>query len=167
MKNRGTNLAPSKPYNVRKKLRRIKSSKKPRRALKAFKLVPGACEFNAGDKRLVWTLPIQLISPNVQMGWHTKHSMNSRIKKKMLVLKPKDIEQVKLPCKITLIRIGPRCFDFDNLVYCFKMVRDFVSDILRPGMAPGQADADESLIKFEYNQENNRAYGFKIVFDYA
>ena len=62
-----------------------------------------------------------------------------------------------------MIRIAPRYIDDDNLVYSMKSFRDYIADLLIPGLAMGRADAD-SRLKFEYGQEkgNIREYALRI-----
>jgi hypothetical protein len=64
--------------------------------------------------------------------------------------------KIKTPCKITLIRTGGKKMDYDNLVSCFKYIRDAIAEIIHPGLAIGRADDDES-IEWKYEQE----IGFK------
>ena len=68
-----------------------------------------------------------------------------------------------LPCHVILTRIAPRFLDkYDNLPMAFKYCVDIIADIIKPGYAPGRADAKD--ISFAFNQEKGkiREYGIKI-----
>jgi len=73
------------------------------------------------------------------------------------------VEEIKLPAKITLTRIAPRFLDYDNLVTAFKHIRDVVADLLIPGLAKGRADGDERL-EWLYLQKKgiSKEYAIKI-----
>lgn len=60
---------------------------------------------------------------------------------------------------IKLIRQAPRLLDDDNLAYAFKHIRDCISDILYPGLAPGRADQH---FQFTYSQRKG-PYGIEII----
>lgn len=69
-----------------------------------------------------------------------------------------------LPCHVILTRIAPRYLDkYDNLPMAFKYCVDIIADLIKPGYAPGRADATD--ISFVFNQEKGavREYGVKIV----
>lgn len=73
---------------------------------------------------------------------------------------------ISLPCVVKLTRIAPRSLDDDNLRSAFKIVRDCVSDRIKPGLAPGRADAKD--ITFEYDQKKGKPkeYAIKIEIFY-
>ena len=60
-----------------------------------------------------------------------------------------------LPCLVTITRISPRSYDHDNFVASAKGLRDILSDLVIPGLAPGQADADPR-ITWHYKQEKGK-----------
>lgn len=70
------------------------------------------------------------------------------------------LEEVPLPCEITLVRHSMRFYDDDNLRGAFKYVRDAVSEFAIPEKTvdkngkrmSGRADSDER-IKWGYRQE--------------
>ncbi len=108
---------------------------------------------SSSEKKFEWVLPIRLDSPNKSMHWRQRHSKNKRIERMLRFhLKP-EIKECKLPCIFILTRIGPRKMDHDNLIYSFKKTRDVLSDLMIPGLAPGQADSD-SRLRWIYEQEN-------------
>jgi hypothetical protein len=59
------------------------------------------------------------------------------------------------PCTVTLIRIGPRNLDGDNLQGAFKGTRDGIADWL------GVNDGDETKVLWKYAQERG-PYGVRI-----
>lgn len=62
---------------------------------------------------------------------------------------------ITTPCIITLMRYGHSKMDFDNLVGCFKRIRDAVAERIHPDLPPGRAD-DDPLIEWVYKQEIDR-----------
>lgn len=69
--------------------------------------------------------------------------------------------KVKVPCTVTLIRIGPKYLDDDNLAYAFKSIRDQVGSLILPHKALGQADGRGTGISWAYGQEIG-PYGIRI-----
>lgn len=73
---------------------------------------------------------------------------------------------LKLPpmksAKITFIRISPRSLDYDNLLYAFKNVRDYIADRIIPGKKMGQADSSKNL-SFFYEQQRGDAKEFAFI----
>lgn len=100
-----------------------------------------------------WTLPIKLESPNHKSHWAKKYQLDKK-HKQLIATFCKDLAKVGLPCEIQLIRMAPRPFDYDNLVASLKGICDKISDMIRPGLAPGRADGD-GKIRFIYLQEKN------------
>ena len=62
----------------------------------------------------------------------------------------------RLPCVVTITRIGPRRMDSDNLAGSAKAVRDEVARML------GCDDGDESAVTWVYAQECGR-FGVRVV----
>ena len=156
----GSNL----PKVKRKRCRRIKSRSK---FATPVGLIKPKFEHMPEIGTLVWYLPIKLESPNKQMHWRTKNAINKKIHQKLLYLMPKAIDAIELPCTIYLCRIAPRKFDYDNLVYSKKFLRDTLADFLIPGLAKGRADGDER-ITWIYEQESmgKGEYGVRVTFIY-
>ncbi len=97
-------------------------------------------------------IPIKLDTPNIQKHWTKKHKTNKMLR---FILKAYlNIENLgpSVRSVATLTRHGTRTLDDDNLAFCFKFVRDFIADQLFPGLAPGQADCQES-ITWVYKQQ--------------
>lgn len=107
-------------------------------------------------------LPIRLVSEaNNTDHWRVKHNRNKKIKLMLKKYWPKDLH-VKFPCKITLTRVAPRQLDDDNLVFCFKFVRDEISDYLIPGMARGRADGGTRL-EYLYKQRKGEPKEYGLI----
>lgn len=66
--------------------------------------------------------------------------------------------KIKLPCKVRMVRIGPKLLDKDNLAGSFKAVQDSIARTL------GVDDGDRSKIDWEYDQVaiRERRYNLKI-----
>lgn len=96
------------------------------------------------------TLPIKLVSPNVQEHWSKRHKRNKLhyllIKRNLLG----GAGVVELPCRIELERQGKRLFDSDNLVASMKGVRDCLASLIL-GKKRGQDD-DNPGIEWVYKQ---------------
>jgi len=112
------------------------------------------------------TIPVHLISEaNNSEHWRVKHKRKKRLQALVgIYWKASEFRNVKPPVTITLIRLSPRTCDYDNLVYAFKGVRDFLADKIVPGLAPGRAD-DTKGLEFKYAQEKSKTYGIRIEFD--
>jgi len=107
------------------------------------------------------TLPIKLVSPNIQEHWTKRHKRNKSndwtIRANWLKMSP----IVYLPCIVVLTRLAPRKYDEDNLIASFKGVRDSIADLLNPGLAKGQADSSKD-IEWQYKQERSKTIGIRI-----
>ncbi len=122
------------------------------------------CRINSSNntyQRLVnmtvkWILPIKIISePNTNHHWSVKYKRGKEQKKQIWLAFYNDQPKIRLPCEVTLTRIGPRKLDEDNLIASFKAVRDEIADHLIPGKKPGQADSD-FRITWDYKQEPSK-----------
>ena len=111
-----------------------------------------------------WTLPIKTVS-EANMGgehWSKKHKRH-KTQKTIIRLwgSANKIVATTIPATIRLTRLAPRKLDYDNLVSSFKPIRDYVADIIFPGLAAGRADSDERLT-WEYDQEKSPIYAIRI-----
>lgn len=110
-------------------------------------------------------MPIRTVSEANMTGEHwTKKSMRHKNQRLAVSLLLKNrLFDVKMPCKITFIRIAPRSLDTDNLQSAFKTIRDCVSEIITGETKKGRADNDERL-HFEYKQEKGitKEYAIRI-----
>lgn len=72
-------------------------------------------------------------------------------------------KKLPYPATITLIRISPRNLDYDNLVFAFKRVRDYVSYLYFTDDKIGSKDNDPNLT-WEYKQEKGtpKEYAFRV-----
>jgi len=103
------------------------------------------------DKYIV---PIRLYSTaNISEHW-TKRRERIKKHKMLLMFYTEGLSQHSdlLPLQVILCRVAPRSLDYDNLVFAFKNIRDYISDRLIPGLAAGRADNNDS-INFEYIQK--------------
>ncbi len=64
----------------------------------------------------------------------------------------------KLPCVVTLTRIGPRKFDTDNLARGFKAVRDQVATELK-------IDDGSDLVTWVYEQRKGGRREYKVIIE--
>jgi hypothetical protein len=97
--------------------------------------------------------------------WSVKRKRQNLVN---MMLRPHVIiakDRVKLPCKITMIRVSPRKLDEDNNIFNFKGIRDFIADQLIPDLAPGRADDDRTLLHFDYGQKKGvpKEYAIEII----
>ena len=109
-------------------------------------------------KAIKITIPIELKSEmNIRKKhWGVEHGRVKALKKAIQhFCGPFDLKSISLPVRVTLCRHSPRKLDFDNLVGCFKPIRDQIADLIIPGKAPGRADNHPDL-HFEYGQEKSK-----------
>lgn len=68
-----------------------------------------------------------------------------------------------LPCVVKLTRLAPgNGLDVDeNLPMSVKYCKDYIADLLIPGLAPGRADGSRA-IKWLYDQERHPIYALRI-----
>lgn len=72
------------------------------------------------------------------------------------------------PCVITIQRLynpskSQKRWDDDNWIAGCKGIRDIISSLLVPDLAPGQADDPKYGLKFEYDQLTSTQRGTRIV----
>lgn len=128
-------------------------------------------------------LPIRIKSPNQKEHWTVSYKRNKRIAQAIgfTLRTHKDLARIaqmvgvttsgwfgkknstQVKIKITLIKRG-RAFDFDNMVYGFKVVRDTLCGFFFPDLAPGQADS-QKCFEFVYLQEKGGS-GIKILLEF-
>jgi len=87
--------------------------------------------------------------------WRKKYVRNKKHKNSVRRVWLSKRPTIRLPCKVSLTRIGPRLLDSDNLAYAFKAVRDELGDLIIPGLAPGRADGEGMGIEWFYKQEKS------------
>lgn len=113
-------------------------------------------------KKHIIEIPMRLMSEaNTHQHWRKKYERTKRQQKAVKLMWLAQRPSIGLPCKVVLIRKGPRELDFSNLVYAFKGVQDSVADLIIPGLAPGQADGPNRGIEWGYAQEKG-LYGIRI-----
>ncbi len=80
-----------------------------------------------------------------------------------IALKPV-LQQIRLPCKLTLTRLAPHKLDkHDNLPMSFKYIVDAICSVITGNFVAGQADSDER-IDISYDQIVSKEYGIRIIF---
>jgi hypothetical protein len=75
------------------------------------------------------------------------------------------ISRLQFPFHVTLTRIAPKFLDYDNWVYTAKGFRDYIADLIIPGLAPGRADHDEKLIQWEYSQTKGNPNQYALMIE--
>ncbi|OGT44315.1 MAG: hypothetical protein A3F13_02800 [Gammaproteobacteria bacterium RIFCSPHIGHO2_12_FULL_40_19] len=114
----------------------------------------------------VLTIPMRLMSEaNTHQHWRKKYERNKRQTNGVRLVWSSQCPSVAIPCRVCLVRTGPRKLDSDNLVYAFKAIRDEVGALIRPGLVAGQADADGQGIEWSYGQEIG-LYGIRIEIEH-
>lgn len=94
-------------------------------------------------------LPIATVSvSNMREHW-AKKAARAKLHRQQANLMAMRIKTLELPATITLIRVGPRKLDDDNLRGALKAVRDGLAD--RIGIDDG-----DPRITWEYGQEKGR-----------
>lgn len=116
---------------------------------------------------LLAQIPLKLVSPNIKTHWTKLHKTNKLLRSRLQFdfLLVQDLtschEKLNEGLCVRLKRRGKREMDYDNLVYCFKPVRDTIADLLIPGLAKGLADGDKRL-EWKYEQEVGKDYLVEI-----
>jgi hypothetical protein len=106
-------------------------------------------------------VPITLVSEsNKSEHWSAGAKRHKAQKMAVTAFLRHELEEVPMPCEITLVRHSMRFYDDSNLVSAFKYVQDAVSEFAIPEKAidkygkplAGRADNDPR-IKWQYRQE--------------
>lgn len=109
---------------------------------------------------LSFTIPIKLVSSaNLSEHWAKKRKREMIQKASVKYFLAPSFKKSHTINSIELIRLGPKNLDYDNLVYAFKHIRDCISDLIHPNLAPGQADKD---LHFTYSQQTSHDYSIII-----
>jgi hypothetical protein len=119
-------------------------------------------------KKLTWNIPLRTVSElNCSQHWTVKAKRHRLQKKIVKIAMSKDIKEVVLPCKITLIRLAERELDsHDNLPSSFKYICDQICELLIPGLATGRAD-DDKRIEMAYKQEKAKRTTLRVEIEYG
>lgn len=107
----------------------------------------------------VVTVPIRTVSEaNARDGWRKKSRRAQE--QKFLVRAHVGVEFARRnapPYDVTLVRIGPKKLDKDNLANSFKWVQDAVAAVL------GVDDGEEDKVQWHYRQEpGGKKYAVRI-----
>lgn len=119
------------------------------------------------EGKLIATLPITTVSEaNCSESWQKRHIRHARQKDAVNLALSPSIRQIKLPCRVTVIRYASRFLDaHDNLRMSLKYIVDQVADCLVPGLKPGRAD-DDRRITWAYDQVKSKEKYIKIVIEF-
>lgn len=97
------------------------------------------------------TLPVRAVSTlNMREHWAAR-AKRAKAHRRATLAVPK----MPVPCVVTLVRLGKRMLDDDNLLGALKHVRDGVADRL------GVDDADPR-VTWEYGQEIAKGYAVRV-----
>lgn len=91
---------------------------------------------------------------NLRCHWSVRYRRFRAQKAQVKLSWPRRLS-VKFPIVVTLVRIGPRRLDSDNLAGAGKGCRDQIAELL------GVDDGDESKVRWAYEQEKG-PYGLRI-----
>lgn len=110
------------------------------------------------------TFPIKLVSPNRYQHWSKRNNTNKALRLILQAWWNRQKQVPKPPCTVSIIRVASRKLDNDNFVASAKSLRDILSDLLVPGLAPGQADNEKHGIIWVYGQERGapKEYAVRI-----
>lgn len=113
------------------------------------------------------TIQVKTISEaNVSEHWTRRHQ-RSKLQKRQIKAYLEAFhhgQQVKLPCKVRITRVGKKRMDSDNLAISMKYIRDALAEWIvdREGqLATGKADETDKLT-WIYDQEIGKNYEVKI-----
>lgn len=99
---------------------------------------------------LCFSIPLRTRSAaNLREHWAQRHRRVQMERTAVRLVVGRKLKGLKLPCRVHLIRMGPRRLDFDNLVSSFKATRDEVAALI------GVDDADPR-IEWAYSQTSGR-----------
>lgn len=130
-------------------------------------------------QKATWQLPIRTVSEsNSSEHWSVKRKRHLHQQFLVRCSCVAHIDQVEFPCEVTLTRLAPRTLDSDNLVSCFKWIRDELSECMLPEgkntyltakgkvlVLKGRKDSDPR-ITWHYAQEKKNVYGIRIDINY-
>jgi hypothetical protein len=120
-------------------------------------------------------VPIKTVSEaNCSENWRKKHRRHKRQQFFIKLSYSKNVNDLRLPCDVKMVRLSPRFLDDDNLVSSFKYIRDELSECILPEYRKvyidkngktkqirGRADSD-SRISWSYSQEKSIFMGIRI-----
>lgn len=127
-------------------------------------------------ENVIWELPLKTVSEgNCTEHWRTKSKRHRHQQFFIKALFRNETKKLSLPCKVKMVRLGPRFLDADdNLRMAFKWIKDEISECLIPEKRSmyvtkkgqireikGRADSDKR-ITWEYDQEKKTYLGIRI-----
>lgn len=108
-----------------------------------------------------YTFPIKIESAqNNSSHWAARMAKKKKLQTQLHYFwKSENPPHIKPMSTILLTRIAPRFYDDDNLATNYKIFRDFLADLLYPGLAPGRADA---FFQWKYNQQKGKTREYAV-----
>jgi hypothetical protein len=108
-----------------------------------------------GKAFIVALVPVKVVSEaNTRSHWAKRYKRFKEQQSTVLAMLYR-LPRCKVPCRVTLTRIGGKKCDADNLAGSFKGVQDATAHWL-------QCDDGSDLIQWEYRQEPGKAVGVRI-----
>src|ERR1700677_1823167 len=129
--------------------------------------------------KISFTVPIITVSEaNSSEHWLKKGKRHTQQQWFIRLAFRKHVIELRLPCKVTMVRLAPRSLDDDNLCSAFKWIRDELSECIFPDKRKsyvtkkgqiktikGRADCDPR-VSWAYAQEKNPILGIRIEFEF-
>jgi hypothetical protein len=115
-------------------------------------------------KPSIWTIPIHTVSEaNKNWHWSKKKKLHDVQARWLRIWQLNEKPVFTLPCVIILSRGAKRRLDDDNLPVSMKFIRDYIADMILPGMAKGQADSDKR-IRWVYSQHSSSECEVRVTY---
>ena len=129
--------------------------------------------------KIEWELPIKTVSEmNCSEHWTAKAKRHKQQQFFVRLSYKKHVNEIKLPCSITLTRLASRFLDSDNLPASMKFLRDELSECIFPEKGgfymtktgkmkakKGHGDNDPRVI-WLYGQEKSKRQGVRIEIEF-
>jgi hypothetical protein len=112
------------------------------------------------DDPLVYSIPYKLFPiANKYEHWSAR---SKRVKREFALIRYHLIKKPELPVKVTLVRVAPRMWDWDNMVIAFKNIRDAITSVYFPGETHGKMD-ETAHFSWHYDQRKGVPKEYKII----
>lgn len=116
-------------------------------------------------------IPVKTVSEaNAAEHWSKKHRRHKSQKRAIHTCfagkARSDVINAGLPIHVKLIRIAPRKLDaLENLPMSVKSIKDYIADIICPGMQMGRADEGHGITwSIEQEKGQPKEYALKVEF---
>jgi hypothetical protein len=116
-------------------------------------------------------IPIKTVSEaNKTEHWTKKHKRHKAQRNAVEIycgkLVTKMLELDSVPTMISLTRVAPRALDQgDNLPMALKSIRDYIANLLSPGLQIGRAD-DLDQFKWRYGQRRGAVREYAVIVEF-